>query len=96
MPIPKKWSQFNKENVRKVPKKPGAYELASSNKNIIDIGGSDKNIQSRLSKKLGTRPSAQLFRYQPSKSGIKKEAQQAQKFKEQEDRKPKYTKRSPK
>jgi hypothetical protein len=41
MPIPKKWSRYTPENVKRLCTKRGVYELANGGKRIIYIGGSD-------------------------------------------------------
>jgi hypothetical protein len=104
MPIPKKWSRFNKENVRKVPKEHGVYEIANSKKAIIDQGGSDAKtgMRGRLSQRLRVKkpPTGKHFRFQTAglfQTGIGLEAAHAEKYKKQHHgRKPPHTKRSPK
>ena len=97
MPIKKRWSKLTPDNLGNVPDKPGVYELGNKKKQIIDIGGSDDSVKSRLQGKQP--PSAKFFRYKaakPSQSGIKMEAEEGAKFKEQQGGKPKHTRRLPK
>jgi len=103
MPIPKKWSRFNRENVSKVPKVPGVYEIANQKKTTIDRGGSDAQtgVYGRLSQRLRNKkpPTGKHFRFQTAglfQTGIGLEATHAEKFRKQHHgRNPRYTKRSP-
>jgi hypothetical protein len=68
MPIAKRWTLFNRDNIAKIPNGLcGMYEIADRNKVIIYRGSSDSEIgvKSRLSFHLRTRkfPSAKYFRY---------------------------------
>ena len=100
MPIRKKWSRLSSGNLRKVPDKPGVYELASRNKRTIDIGGSNRSVRKRLTSKRKTRGTANFFRFLTASifgdSGIGMEARHSKKYSKKHGRKPKYTKRSPK
>lgn len=96
MPIKKRLSKLTPANLSNVPSKPGVYELGNKNKKIIDIGGSDDSLKSRLQGKQP--PAAKYFRYKAAKtsqSGIRMEAKEGTKFEEQHGKKPKYTKRLP-
>lgn len=103
MPIKKKWTKFTLDNVKKMPNKRGAYELANATKRIIDQGGSDSpisGVRGRLISHLGENkyPTAKYFRCEFIDlfgSGITLEASHSKKFQEQHGRKPRYTKRSP-
>jgi hypothetical protein len=73
MPIVKRWTVFNRENIRRIGNGIcGMYEIADQNKNLIYRGSSDGRIgvKSRLLSYLRTRqfPSARYFRY--SEAGI--------------------------
>jgi hypothetical protein len=103
VPIPKKWSLFNRENLSKVPEERGAYEIANKDKRIIDVGGSDGKggVHSRLTSRLreGKPPTAKYFRYEEVgifDSGIDSEASHSKKYQQKHGRKPRYTQRSPK
>lgn len=104
MPIHKKWSRFTEENVKKLPKETGVYELANKDKRNIDIGGSDgktTKVRGRLLRHLSSNkyPTAKYFRCKFAgllDSGIDMEAQESAKFQKKHGRKPRYTKRSPK
>ena len=102
MPIQKKWSKFNLENVSKLSEERGAYELANINKKTIDIGGSDSKggVRSRLMSRLPQRkpPTAKYFRIEPTNifgSGIDLEASHSCKHQQTHGKKPRYTQRSP-
>jgi hypothetical protein len=100
MPIPKRWSKFILVNVKLVPNKPGAYELANRDKQLIGSGGSDVSIRMRLLKHLRTNkyPTAVWFRYELARwfeKGIDVEANHSEKFVQRYGRKPRYTKRFP-
>jgi len=102
MPIPKKWSRFNRVKVREVPEVRGVYELANQQKKPIDQGGSDASagVRGRLLQRLRDKkpPTAKYFRYQTAvwlNSGIDMEAEHAEKFRKKHGRNPRYTKRSP-
>jgi len=68
MPIVKRWTLFNRENISGLPSGMcGMYEIANRNKTLIYRGSSDSRIgiKSRLLSHLRTRrfPSARYFRY---------------------------------
>ena len=103
MPIQKRWTRFTLANVKKLPNKPGAYELASRNKSIIDTGGSNTSVRDRLMSHLRDNryPTACYFRcdfvgWLDLVTGIEKEAKHSEKFQKEHGKKPKYTQRSPK
>jgi hypothetical protein len=104
MPIPKKWSKFTKDNVKKLDGSRGSYELANKDKRIIDIGGSDcgsGGCRNRLHSHLrGNKyPTAKFFRVHKADifdSGISLEASHSVKYQRKTGKKPRYTKRSPK
>jgi hypothetical protein len=102
MPIPKKWSKFTDENVKKLDKQRGTYELANRSKRTIDVGGSDGNdgVRGRLMSHLRNNkyPTATYFRVQNAgifDRGIELEASHSHKHQEKHGKKPRYTKRSP-
>jgi excinuclease UvrABC nuclease subunit len=100
MPIPKRWSRFILANAQLVPNKPGGYELANRDKQLIYSGGSDVSIRARLLKYLRTKkyPTAVWFRYELAgwfEKGIDIEANHSEKFVQTHGRKPRYAKRSP-
>jgi hypothetical protein len=99
MPFRKKWSKLTSAKLKKVPHRPGSYELASRNKTIVDIGGSERSVRKRLAAKRRQHPTANFFRYVTASifgSGFEIEARHSRKFSKKHGRKPKYTKRSPK
>ena len=100
MPIRKRWSRFNLENVLELEDEPGVYGLANRGGRIIDTGGSDSSVRDRLLSHLRNNkyPTAVYFRCQYAgffDSGIQMEAIHAEKFRRKYGRKPRYTKRSP-
>lgn len=97
MPIRKKWTKLTPSNLNKVPHDSGAYELASRNKKIIDIGKGE-DLHRRLKQKRKIRKTASHFRF--SFAGLfgnasELEGEHSRKYQKKHGRKPKYTKRSP-
>lgn len=103
MPIQKRWRKFTLANVKNLSNERGVYELASNNKRIIDIGGSDspvEGIRGRLLSHLRSNkyPTARYFRVEFAPlliSGISMEALHGRKYVEKHGRKPKDTKALP-
>ncbi len=98
MPIRKKWMKFDLENISKVPKVAGAYELANSNKTQIDDGGSNTSLQRRLREKKAMYPTATYFRYDTPRlfqTGFELEAEHSHKYQSKHGNRPKKNKRSP-
>lgn len=100
MPIRKRWSRFDLENVWELEDEPGVYELANRYGRIINTGGSDSSVRDRLLSHLRTNkyPTAVYFRCQYAgffDSGIQLEAIHSEKFRKKYGRRPRYTKRSP-
>lgn len=98
MPITKKWTLFNRENINRIPSGVcGMYEIADRNKSLIYRGSSDSNIgiKSRLSTHHAKRrfPSARYFRYSEAgwlDTGLDMEARHTHRA-----GKPKHMKRAP-
>jgi hypothetical protein len=98
MPIIKKWTLFNRENINRIPSGVcGMYEIANRDKILIYRGSSDSNtgIKSRLLAHLVNRrfPSARYFRYSEAgwlDTGLDMEARHTRRA-----GKPKYMKRTP-
>jgi hypothetical protein len=98
MPIAKRWTLFNRNNVCRIPNgAQGMYELANRSKALIYRGSSDSRIgvKSRLLSYLRTRqfPSARYFRYSEAgwfDSGLDMEARHTHRA-----GKPSHMKRAP-
>ena len=102
MPVHKKWSKFTSDNVKKMGKERGAYEIANRDKKTIDIGGSDakSGVRGRLMSRLREEkpPTAKYFRTEKADTftrGIDSEASHSDKYQDKHGKKPRYTQRSP-
>jgi len=68
MPIPKKWSKFNNENIDKVPRTEGAYEFSFRGTKESRIGSS-KDLPRRLSEHHRDPAMKKCTRFRVQKAG---------------------------
>jgi len=65
VPIKKKWSKYSKENLKKLGKTTGGYEVADKNKKHLGTGKSESpnvGVASRIKTKKKKHPAIQHFR----------------------------------
>lgn len=97
MPIRKTWTKFTPSTLRRVPSRPGAYELADKNRHQIYVGKSE-NLNRRLREHHKSRANAIYFRYEVTpifKYAKDLEAEHSIKYRKKHGKKPRDTKRSP-
>lgn len=76
---PKKWLEFNAENLETVPKLEGVYQLFDDNKNIINIKGS-MNLYEELREQLDSGVKARYFSFEEERMYTQRESELLQKF----------------
>jgi len=76
---PKKWLEFNAENLESVPKLEGVCQLFDDDKNIIYIKGS-MNLREELREQLSSGVKAKYFIYEEERMYTQRESELLQKF----------------